>query len=871
MLKSFCHRIVLVYSFFNHYIFLLFLDKCKLEIPNQAVQPGMNESVYLSYVSSSTKVCLQRSQQSDSLDEVMATIDYACRSDTTPVKAESLTPGTPCCALFEDGWYRAVIALAPSSGHVEVEYIDYGNTANVPMSEVRSIPESCLSLPKQAIHCSFDSAGMSGVTKDMLETTLMDKQLQAKFIKYDGHCWSVELKEDGVDVADVLVINSELENTNAFDEPDIVANSSFQVYVSHTVNLLEFYLQKSSSTEELDVMCSRLNAVYSGLQPSQNVLQNLDIGATCCAQFSEDQSWYRSVITSFIDEMHVQVQFVDYGNSDVVEKSKLKILMDEFREVPVLAIQSSLENPGVTWTSKDTEKFETLVFNEELSAEFLVNTDKTWEVRLLKDGTTLVQLMKDNGEAVAVYQENLIVKDLIINAGQVFECGISHAGEKGDFYVQLIDATLLDKVVQMISEVYPSLTLSDECLGDCKVGSFCCVKFTEDQEWYRAVVTELLSDTQAEVLFIDYGNSEVVAISSIKKLSTELFEIPKLAIMCRLADTKNDWSAADTEMMEANMVDRNLQVTFVQAAQSGWSVVVEVEGIILNNLPDFTGLVEKQPKSFTMASLALNKKQPVKFLVAERLDCIWLQPMITELELTTLMNNIAESNPTGHLSEVSLGLPCLCKFTEDDEWYRAEVTDSQKEKVFVKYVDYGNIESVDASRISPIQDTFLHLPAQAVKCSMLDIPESHTGFIVDKLNEEYVELPLEAEVFHQDDAGVYMVKFFDEDGAELVPKLIDAIVTTKEPVAAVMNNCEDSEVHEVKGIQQTVSVEGKVAGHGSLELQEAEDQALQKDINAELEDEYYEAQEHFNGNGTSSDSLAGKHVKTTATVQLQDN
>jgi len=60
-------------------------------------------------------------------------------------------------------------------------------------------------------------------------------------------------------------------------------------------------------------------------------------------------------------------------------------------------------------------------------------------------------------------------------------------------------------------------------VGDAlEVGTLCAALYSEDELWYRSRVTELDRDGgNAVVLFIDYGNSDTVAIDSLRCLLTE--------------------------------------------------------------------------------------------------------------------------------------------------------------------------------------------------------------------------------------------------------------------------------------------------------------------------------------------------------------
>lgn len=55
-----------------------------------------------------------------------------------------------------------------------------------------------------------------------------------------------------------------------------------------------------------------------------------------------------------------------------------------------------------------------------------------------------------------------------------------------------------------------------------EVGDLVACKFSKDKEWYRAEILEKDRDNY-KVLFVDYGNSEVTTISSMKSYP-ELFK-----------------------------------------------------------------------------------------------------------------------------------------------------------------------------------------------------------------------------------------------------------------------------------------------------------------------------------------------------------
>ena len=59
------------------------------------------------------------------------------------------------------------------------------------------------------------------------------------------------------------------------------------------------------------------------------------------------------------------------------------------------------------------------------------------------------------------------------------------------------------------------------------------------------------------------------------------------------------------------------------------------------------------------------------------------------------------------------GQICVAKYHMDENWYRAEVIELPgRRQVVVRYVDYGNTETVPFFKLKKIHDKFLMLPAQ---------------------------------------------------------------------------------------------------------------------------------------------------------------
>ncbi|KAL7747929.1 hypothetical protein RI367_006676 [Sorochytrium milnesiophthora] len=63
-----------------------------------------------------------------------------------------------------------------------------------------------------------------------------------------------------------------------------------------------------------------------------------------------------------------------------------------------------------------------------------------------------------------------------------------------------------------------------------KNGAVCAARFSEDGQWYRAKIRKInAADKTADVIYTDYGNSEVVSLSALKALPATFTKLPQQA------------------------------------------------------------------------------------------------------------------------------------------------------------------------------------------------------------------------------------------------------------------------------------------------------------------------------------------------------
>ena len=105
------------------------------------------------------------------------------------------------------------------------------------------------------------------------------------------------------------------------------------------------------------------------------------------------------------------------------------------------------------------------------------------------------------------------------------------------------------EIVDTVSEQVIQAVASSSPVKSPEEGDIILALYREDAIWYRAKVLTV-RENKISVIFIDYGNVEVVDIMDARLSPPELKQYPSLAVRCVLEDVNpsgNTWSESDKE------------------------------------------------------------------------------------------------------------------------------------------------------------------------------------------------------------------------------------------------------------------------------------------------------------------------------------
>ena len=125
-----------------------------------------------------------------------------------------------------------------------------------------------------------------------------------------------------------------------FEFPTISLQSIKDTHCTHIDSLQEVYCQLLEYQSQLDDITAKM---VNYCEDSNKGPANCSVGSACLAQYTLDEQWYRAEVVEVLNES-VKVQFVDYGNTDVVSLQNTRVPNEDFTSLPAAAVKCQLHD-----------------------------------------------------------------------------------------------------------------------------------------------------------------------------------------------------------------------------------------------------------------------------------------------------------------------------------------------------------------------------------------------------------------------------------------------------------------------------------------------------------------------------------------------
>lgn len=554
----------------------------------------------------------------------------------------------------------------------------------------------------------------------------------------------------------------------AYDNVDMlcalpVFTTTINGYISHVMTD-SICLQPTKYNEDMTTLLNKMYDHYNGSEPEEICAVESDIYAV----LSSDENWYRGRAVK-IDGEDIHIIYVDYGNSEIVKATQLKILTQEFLKQHMLAIKVLvMEDP-------------TSYLDQNVTIKLLYG-DNGWEGEILNANNSEPQMFDspaikfnelapvnvpvqdDEEQLEAVIMENEIPSGEPISENQeiietdstkVETCSteietylaeeqtedqsyntkgiaviLSHADSPSDFYLQLQEDECIVNNLQCALQEQIDLL---DTMENPTAGVLCAALYSVDQQWYRAQILDYDTDI-ITVRFVDYGNTDVLDNNNtmIKTLPIELITLAQYARRCslKIKPTDTEWSAAAFQKfneltnpaynLSVEIVDQDEKITYLNL----YSNCIDVAEALIQD-----GHAVKLDINLeaTCTGFICHLNSASEFYIQ-------LESAVGDLEWVA--EQLASAENFVEIQDLTPGALCAAIYPEDEMWYRARILSNTVAGLEVLFIDYGN--SCTCTNMKELPEELVMLPPLAQKCS-LDKPKGVLQWS-PRSNEKFKEL-----------------------------------------------------------------------------------------------------------------------------------
>ncbi|CAH1784435.1 unnamed protein product [Owenia fusiformis] len=505
------------------------------------------------------------------------------------------------------------------------------------------------------------------------------------------------------DISDDVVMERKLKEQII----EIPEAATFQVMLSSINSPTDFYVhivsldtQKviAKLEQELNKHYEKFNSImmrfFGGFEPC--------VGEICIAKFSKDNTFYRAKILkvkpiykadgkieSGLMGKKVYVFYIDYGNTEWLIASQILPLAPQFQDYPPQAVHCALASTKPVHSKPRLEEYDDYDWSPEANAEFVKLTG-----------------LEKQFLAVVVYCKE----------GDVFR------SPDKPLQVLLCDCTAETDV--WINEELASRGLTTFCQQEEEAATQEQRSDTGNDEFdgWDPMAEEYLSERNTYkidtddpgVATVGYGDTGQNPVCKFYARRGHCYRGDD----CPYLHARNDPDIITRDKVEVTRVFETLHSVTLPMEDS-W-VVVEITSIFnpchfYVVFPFGTRPLQDMMKSSTDVSAESGfSESNLSTTPGETLD--------TLMEQMNEYYNTKGAMRTRGMEAYALGENVAVRFTEDNNWYRGKIINTQEDKdldnskVEVFYVDYGNTEWVPESRVRDILPRFISFEFQAIEC-----------------------------------------------------------------------------------------------------------------------------------------------------------
>ena len=226
------------------------------------------------------------------------------------------------------------------------------------------------------------------------------------------------------------------------------------------------------------------------------------------------------------------------------------------------------------------------------------------------------------------------------------------------------------------------------------------------------------------VHFLDYGNKATIRYETTEQADSQFFQIPPLAQKFVVAGVFPangvSWTTDELNELQNNLLNAEFEGRVMCTGITGFPPLVRL--LNFGSLTTFPSLSARWPSVPAAQQFSIGRSYTVFVTHFESVLSFFVQDSFAQDTLDRFHAALSNSvlNGTARCldpSQCNPGVLCVARYKGSDQLYRAVVNDADWQGMYrVTFVDYGDSAVVKIADLWPIEERFLSLPIQALRC-----------------------------------------------------------------------------------------------------------------------------------------------------------
>ncbi|KAL4112570.1 hypothetical protein QTP88_016325 [Uroleucon formosanum] len=489
-------------------------------------------------------------------------------------------------STIDDNFYRGKVLKKIDDVTYSLQFIDFGDKDNVPLSKIFEIPKHFMT-PSNVIKITLNGVNDIPLNVDALNyiSNLLStcEPLRIEFSPVrpliDVFLTTVNNNENVNKRLNELLNNddststTDVKNQLKQDNVNIEENISYNgivprlkkgdlVFITTFINVHNCFVRKvEDDTDEFTYFIENIHLYCSAESPIGKLPKLNDlIGAK-----SIDGYFYRGKVTRKVNDNSYDVQFIDFGIEENVSLSDIVNLSTELKQVIPTTILVKLKNVSSSILNEAARDYVSMISENTLIVDMI--EDNTNEVILKTEDNEnvndrLKELMFENIKEINI--NDLIEIDEEFKSDQsLVDCNVTTLKPGSEVYLTAfvnMDKMYIRKLEDYNDEFLNLLDKVNEFCLSAKpinrpliIGQIVGAQSTLDDSFYRGKVLKKIDDVTYSIQFIDFGDIDNVHLSKTFEIPTD-FMIPSTIIEINLKGIKSHSLSIDASNYITNLL-----------------------------------------------------------------------------------------------------------------------------------------------------------------------------------------------------------------------------------------------------------------------------------------------------------------------------